>query len=446
MTNQKHTPLLIAFAALLALTTPVAEAQNSFNVPFSQFGIGLSELPYNMPYAYSMGGAVYSRAARNSINPFNPASYAAVESESFVFDIGINIQSCKLTHGDNSLSDADGNVAYLAVAFPLAKWWKTSAGIMPYSNVDYESVQTTYSATAEGNVKTIYAGNGGVSQIYWGNAFNIGKQLSLGFNLNYLYGSITRAITYDFLENATTYHMNSRRQKDTYINNLVIDLGAQYLQPLGENYTMHMGLTCRLPRQMTVKDVARVYTFVASSSQELLCDTIFPLPGDDDSYRSDLEQPLTLGVGLALERNNRWQVALDFSHAPYSGMKYTENTQYNLFGTSTVQYHSNTRIALGGEWMGNTDASNYWSRIGFRTGVYYNQGRLSLEVADGAYRLDEIGGGIGFALPMRKGRSVLNLSFGYASFGTADLLRRDCLTVGLSLGSCEHWFAKRKYN
>ena len=47
---------------------------------------------------------------------------------------------------------------------------------------------------------------------------------------------------------------------------------------------------------------------------------------------------------------------------------------------------------------------------------------------------------------MRKGRSVLNLSLGYSSFGTSELLRRDCLTVGLSIGSCERWFVKRRYN
>ena len=57
-----------------------------------------------------------------------------------------------------------------------------------------------------------------------------------------------------------------------------------------------------------------------------------------------------------------------------------------------------------------------------------------------------MGGGLGFALPMRKGRSVLTLSVAYSSFGNLDLLRRDVFTVGLSIGSCERWFAKRKYN
>ena len=47
---------------------------------------------------------------------------------------------------------------------------------------------------------------------------------------------------------------------------------------------------------------------------------------------------------------------------------------------------------------------------------------------------------------MRKGRSVLNLSLSYSSFGTPDLLQRNMITFGLSIGSCESWFVKRKFN
>ena len=430
--------------ALLALTA-TAEGQNGFNVPFSQFGVGESELPYNMPTVYGMGGVTFSRASRNTVNPFNPASYGAIEEESFVFDIGVNIQTCALRKGDQRLSDAAGNVGYLAVAFPLAKWWKTSAGIMPYSKVNYESVNTSVDPLSGSDVKTVYSGGGGVSQIYWGNAFNITKNLSVGFNLDYLYGNITRAITYDFMGNDTTYMMNKRGQKNTYVNNLLVDLGIQYRQPLGEKYTLNTGLTCRLPRNMEVKDQSLVYTLVETVSQEYLIDTIFPARGKDDTYQSTLEQPFTVGVGVALERNELWQVAVDVYYSPWSGMKYTENSDYSIFGRSALEYEPNWRLSLGGEWMGDRNATSYWKRIGVRAGVYYNKGRLTLDMEEDN-SLDELGCGLGFALPMRKGRSVLNISMGYSSFGNIDLLRRDCFTVGISVGSCERWFVKRKYN
>lgn len=445
MKNNK--PIVILLLAVVLGSLNVTEAQNGFNIPFSQFGIGSSDLPYNMPSAYRMGGVVYSRASRNAINPFNPASYAMVESESFVFDIGVNIQTSVLRNDVNKQTDADGNVAYLTVAFPLTKWWKTSVGILPYSSVNYESTQTNYDALTLSDVKTIYAGNGGVAQIYWGNGFNIGKRLSLGFNLDYLYGTIVRAITYDFQGNDSTYMVNSRRQKNTYVNNLVFDLGLQYRQPIGEKYTMRLGVTARLPRDMKLQDQSLVYTYFATGASEYLFDTIFPAPGVSDTYESALSQPLSMGVGLAFERNELWEVAIDGYYSPYSGMKYEENTENNIFGASALSYAPNYRIALGGEWKGDMGASSYWKRIGISAGMYYNSGRLALELIDGTqYNLNEVGGGMGFSLPMRKGKSVLTLSLAYSSFGNIDLLRRDVFTVGLSIGSCERWFSKRKYN
>lgn len=440
---------LIALATLMCLA-PAAKTQNGFNIPFSQYGIGLSDMPYNMPSAFSMGGAVFSRSSRNIINPFNPASYAAIENESFVFDIGLNIQSCVLRNDANRLTDADGNLAYFTIAFPITGWWKTSAGLLPYSTVNYESVQTAFDIQTQSDVKTIYAGHGGVSQIYWGNAFNIGQRLSLGFNLNYLYGNITRAITYNFQGNDSTYCINSRRQKNTYVSNLLIDLGLQYLQPLGADYTLHIGVTARTPRNMKVNDHALSYTYLTYASTEYLFDTIFPQPGESDTYKSQLLQPLAVGLGLGLERNEKWEIDIDGYYSPYSGLQYKEDPAYNLFGTSALRLTPNWRVALGAEWKGDPAAGSYWGRIGVSAGLYHNHGRLALAPVAGnpdqPTIINETGCGLGFRLPMRKGRSVLTLALGYSSIGTAQLLRRDVFTVGLSIGSCERWFVKRKYN
>lgn len=440
---------LIALATLMCLA-PAAKTQNGFNIPFSQYGIGLSDMPYNMPSAFSMGGAVFSRSSRNIINPFNPASYAAIENESFVFDIGLNIQSCVLRNDANRLTDADGNLAYFTIAFPITGWWKTSAGLLPYSTVNYESVQTAFDIQTQSDVKTIYAGHGGVSQIYWGNAFNIGQRLSLGFNLNYLYGNITRAITYNFQGNDSTYCINSRRQKNTYVSNLLIDLGLQYLQPLGADYTLHIGATARTPRNMKVNDHALSYTYLTYASTEYLFDTIFPQPGESDTYKSQLLQPLAVGLGLGLERNEKWEIDIDGYYSPYSGLQYKEDPAYNLFGTSALRLTPNWRVALGAEWKGDPAAGSYWGRIGVSAGLYHNHGRLALAPVAGnpdqPTIINEMGCGLGFRLPMRKGRSVLTLALGYSSIGTAQLLRRDVFTVGLSIGSCERWFVKRKYN
>ena len=131
--------LLTALMLTLAMT---ATAQNGLNSPYSQYGIGLNDMPYNMPAAAALGGVVYTRASTNMLNPFNPASYAIIGKETFIFDMGLNIEATTLRNNDDKLRDGDGNLGYLAIGFPLTKWWKTALGVMPLSDVNYQSVRT----------------------------------------------------------------------------------------------------------------------------------------------------------------------------------------------------------------------------------------------------------------------------------------------------------------
>ena len=201
---------------------------------------------------------------------------------------------------------------------------------------------------------------------------------------------------------------------------------------------------------MKVNDHALSYTYLTYASTEYLFDTIFPQPGESDTYKSQLLQPLAVGLGLGLERNEKWEIDIDGYYSPYSGLQYKEDPAYNLFGTSALRLTPNWRVALGAEWKGDPAASSYWGRIGVSAGLYHNHGRLALAPVAGnpdqPTIINETGCGLGFRLPMRKGRSVLTLALGYSSIGTAQLLRRDVFTVGLSIGSCERWFVKRKYN
>lgn len=421
-----------------------ASAQNGINSPYSQYGIGMSHLPYNLPFAASMGGVVYTRAATNMVNPFNPASYAAIQPASFVFDMGLSLDMVRLQDPSSSISDGDGNIGYLSVAFPLTNWWKTSLGLLPLTEVNYESVQTL-TDEQYGTMKNIYDGNGGTSRIFWGNAFNIGKELAIGFNANYLCGTIERAITYDFLNNDTSHFIDSRRGKSTRLSNFTFDFGLQYTHALNEQYTLGVGLTLTPHQTLSVRDNALIYTFVSSAAIEYMRDTIFPSAGERSEYRSTLEQPMKVGLGLSLQHNKHWNLAVDASYATFGGMKYTDTR--NIFGETVVIYDNNFGTAVGLQLLGDPDAAKYVRRITLSAGAHYEAGKLQLQMADNQrHSLNEWGCGLGLTLPMRRGRSSLTLSLSYDNFGSPDLLRRECLSIGLSMGSCESWFMKRKYN
>lgn len=422
-------------------------AQNGFNMPYSQFGIGIGEMPLNMPMATRMGGAVYTSGGNNYVNPFNPASYASVEMESFVFDMGLGIQTSTLRDNNSSLHDADGNLGYLAMAMPVTRWWKLAAGLMPLTTVNYESVsQGTY---LDSNiVKTIYDGNGGVSQVFLGSAFNIpagkGRTLQAGFNINYLTGHVQRNISFEFQGNDSTYFMNSRRQRDTRLGNLTFDLGLQLQQDLGGKYTLGLGLVYKPYRDMTVRDIALIYTYHPNSGDPL--ELIYPDSTGTDGFDSRLEQSQTFGVGLSIERNKRWRMAADATIGNWNGMRYTEDSAHSIMGNSVLRYGPYSRYALGFERMGDMDAASYWGRISWSLGAHVEQGSMYLELGAAGCRVDEWGLGLGATLPMRKGRSLLTLSLGYNSYGADDVLQRNTLTFGIAVSSCERWFVKRKYN
>lgn len=439
---------IIALVASLVASMGMATAQNGVNLPYSQFGIGSSDMPYNLPMATRMGGAIYTRSGNNYINPFNPASYGGIEKESFVFDMGFNVQLNTQRTGDNSIYDANGNVGYLTVGMPVTKWWKLAGGLMPYSTVNYNSVTTQKDTSSYGTMNTRYQGQGGVSQVFVGSAFNIpawkGAKLQAGFNVNYLTGRIQRTISYEFNDNTVSYWVNSRRLKETKLGNVLFDFGLQLRQAIGENYTLGLGFTYKPYKDMKIADNALIYTYYSGTEQ--LIDTIFPTQGQSVSYDSRMEQPHTFGVGLSFERNKRWQVAFDATLAAWNGLRYTEDESHQIFGQSALYYGSYSHAALGFERMGDMDASTYWGRISWSLGAHMEQGSMYLELADGEHRLDAWGVGAGMSLPMRKGRSLLTLSVGYDNYGSSDVLMRECVTFGIAVSSCERWFVKRKYN
>lgn len=421
-------------------------AQNGFNMPFSQFGIGTTELPYTMPVAARMGGAIYTLSGNNYINPFNPASYGAVEKESFVFDMGVNLQMTTLRHDDKKMRDADGNIGYLMMALPVTRWWKLAGGLIPLSTVDYESV-SEQSGENYGKVKNVYDGTGGVSQVFLGSAFNIpagkGRKLQAGFNVNYLTGTIDRALSYEFQGNDSTYYVNGRRYKRTVVSNLTFDLGLQFWQQLGDRYTLGVGVTYKPYRDMTVRDKALIYTFGAN---EALVDTVFPAQGQDPEFDSRLEQSGSVGFGISLENNRRWRIAADATFGSWNGMRYTEDSIHAIFGASALRYGPFSRYCMGIEKLVNMDASTYWGRIGWSIGAHVEKGSMRLVVDGTEQSLGEWGIGAGMSLPMRKGRSLLTISGAYSSFGKTEVLQRNCFTIGIAISSCERWFVKRKYN
>ncbi|MCC8144260.1 MAG: hypothetical protein LIO97_10510 [Tannerellaceae bacterium] len=63
-------------------------AQNNTNSPYTRFGYG--ELANrSLGAGRAMGGVGFGLRSAKQINPLNPASYSAIDSLTFLFDVGV---------------------------------------------------------------------------------------------------------------------------------------------------------------------------------------------------------------------------------------------------------------------------------------------------------------------------------------------------------------------
>lgn len=440
--------IIPAVLTVIACASAV-QAQNGLNSPYSQYGLGSGTTPYITPWSAALGGVTATQTSNTFVNPYNPASYASVGMETFLFDMGIGIRNTWQKDPFANFTDGDGTLAYIAGAFSVCKWWKMAAGLLPYSEINYNITQSSYDPSWD-TMRTIYKGMGNFNRVFWGHGFRLSNRLALGVNINLLLGSATRAVTYDFANGDSIAFIDSRRQQDSRLSSVTLDFGAMYRMPLNDRYSLSLGLTVNTPRTLNVKENAMIYTFVTHQGAEYMRDTIFPAYGQSSEYTDKYRLPFTITLGAALQRNDLWQMAADLRFAPWNGAKYVESdmdaSTPSILGNNPVIYDNNMRVNLGWQWLGDKTASRYIKRMGLSAGIHWEQGLLRLNLKGQNNCINQFGIGAGMLFPMRKGRNAVRLSVDWSTMGSTDILRCNSLLLGISVGSSDSWFVKRKYN
>jgi len=104
----------------------------------------------------------------------------AIDTTSFVFEGGLvgHYTTMKTSYTSEPASSAA--LDHLLFGFPVAKWWKSSIGLLPFSTVGYNVLDLSYKEDI-GNVLYEFEGSGGLSEFYLANAFEIFKSISIFF-------------------------------------------------------------------------------------------------------------------------------------------------------------------------------------------------------------------------------------------------------------------------
>ncbi|HEY9115498.1 MAG TPA: hypothetical protein VIN10_12435 [Bacteroidales bacterium] len=422
----KFNILFILFFCSFAIT-----AQNSINSPYSRFGLGVLHGRNVNTVSMGMGGVAYAINDPTMVNPANPASYAAFDSTSFIFEASLigNFDNIKTNVASEKSSYMTLN--YVLLGFPVSKWWKTSLGVMPYSKIGF-NVKITAEVDNFSNVVNELNGEGGLNQFYWGNGFKIGKNLKIGFDATYVFGQGSRSSLVYYPD--SLYIRSTKVENSTTGKDFIFDYGLQYDFHLNNDRLLRIGLVYANTFYMKATQSSVGYTMFGGYSDfsEDIQDTIFYIPEDEGLILI----PQQAGVGITLLKSNRWLVSADFAWQQWNS--------FEAFGQNDSLTDA-WRIAVGGQYTPKfTSISNYFTKVTYRAGFRYENTYLYLF----GKQISGYGISFGLSLPLKNSKSGIDIGFEFGKLGTTEnnLLQTNFVNFSLGISIFESWFNKRKYN
>jgi hypothetical protein len=418
---------IVLFAAILVIIPSFVLSQNSTNSPYTRYGYGLLADKSFAPQR-AMGGIGYGLRNSQFINPMNPASYSALDSLTFMFDMGVSGQMGWLTDDVNKDQRLNGNIDYIALQFPLMAKMGFGIGLEQISSVGYKYGDAELLPNG-GYKLNVNQGTGGLSQIYGALSYDLFERLSVGLKFGYLFGSVNHETS---VQLDVSSSIPSVTRDTIFSNGLTYELGLQYHHPIGKYETLVIGAVYTPKIRLNGK-VTKITLPSTENTYNVSRDSVFELP---ESY----------GLGLSYNKLNKLTLGADVQYQRWASAKFYDTKD---------AFNDRLKINAGGEIIPNIMSGNYFNRIRYRAGLSYSKSYLVAEGASGTaneglssgYKEYGASVGIGFPMPMiEKRRSFLNLALGYnlvqPDINTFPKEQYFKLTVSYTFN--ELWFFKRK--
>ncbi len=417
---------ILLAAALFAAAS--ASAQTSS--PYSMYGYGIIG-DRATSLQRQMGGVGYAMNSGRQINVMNPASYAAIDSLTFLFDLGADVSLLWSKEGSAKQYSTGGGVDYVTMQFPICKFMGGSFGLLPYSSVGYAFGNEIKHGAMENQ------GTGGINQLYLGLSGKVAG-FSLGFNVSYDFGNILNDV-FTIPSGSTS---QTKFEHVMEIRDWNINIGAQYTARWNKWNKLVVGATYSPRKTMRGK------TWVTSqeTSQDKLPDTVAYM-----NMKGKYFNPTSIGAGISYtyEKTYRVMVEADFtwqqwSKAPYSALYSPEDiTQHRPAEVvaAGMDFNDRTKIAVGAEFVPKL-RGNYGERIAYRLGGYFSNDYLNIN----GNKVKEIGVTCGAGFPTPEGKTQINLGLEWKKrYATPNkLIGENYLNITLGVNFNEVWFWKRK--
>ena len=181
--------LLFVFLLIASVATT---AQKTNQSPYSFFGIGEGSNPVTVEQS-AMGGIGVAYSHYKYLNFTNPAAYADLKYATYSF--GVLNTELTIDDGVKNETSNSTSLSYFTLALPVGSKAGVSIGIQPVSSVGYSLTNLVLDTSGTITEANIFSGEGGVSRVYGSFGIKLFKDISVGIEADFSFGSIEKSIT-----------------------------------------------------------------------------------------------------------------------------------------------------------------------------------------------------------------------------------------------------------
>lgn len=426
----------IYIAVCIAMMSITTFAQSGTNSPYSQYGWGLHS-DQTSGFNRGMNGVGIAFQENNQVNYTNPASYAYIDSLTFIFDAGVSLQIAQFKENNQKLNAKNANFEYAVAAFRLMPRFGVSFGILPLTNVGY-NYSTTQNVSPEGytTFTNTYTGSGGLHQIYLGAGFEIVKGIAIGANVAYVWGGYNRSIVNTYSD---VYVNTLSKYYTTDVNTYKVDFALQLARQINKNNRIALGVTYSLGHKFSAEPECRV---ISTNTQTAVSDTTL--------YKIDdkLQMPHTFGVGLMWNHKRQLKIGVDYTLQKYADTpfpQYIANNNQAQYVLTKQYFLDRHKVNIGTEFSPGGNSRGFFRRIKYRAGASYATPYYKFNQQDGPKEIS-ISAGVGIPIiNSYNNRSVLNISAQYVQSQAKGALKDNTIKINIGLTFNEKWFQKWKF-
>ncbi|MDR0724496.1 MAG: hypothetical protein LBF59_00615 [Prevotellaceae bacterium] len=393
---------------IASLFCVLSYAQHSTSSPYSTIGVGeVDSKIYGLNSGMANAGiGTYRQGFLNNTNP----AAIAVDSSFFIFDVSLaGSLSRYSTAGTTEYANND-NVKKVAFGVRIFSKLAISAGILPYSNVQYR-IQTDGYVEGKNNENytLYYEGSGGLSRTYLTATYKLLPYLYAGVNTSYLFGRINRSETL----------LNQTLQTISEVDKILFDFGLMYNKQIAST-SISAGLVFGYESKIKLKNYKTLSSLGTTETET-------------SSYTS---LPRNVGGGFTLQNSSGHSykmVAIDYKFHNWANIKSPDQR---------MRYANNHRINAGVEYIPNyRTPRNYFQRVQYQAGAYFEKSNLIIN----GKQISEMGATAGVVLPLKNNYTQIFLSADVGRRGGKGLINEDYIRINLGVSVNQLWFIKWAY-